>query len=113
MLRRRSENRNIQTTVPPGAIDNRQRGCGQQLCPRPLHHRQGDRGTGARSDPKSCRPVHRATRIPDIPFVRRRYRFRFYVVAHGTLEFRLREKEQTGIRHLPGPSSKSEKFKIT
>lgn len=104
-LRRRSENWNVQTTIPPGAIDHRQGRRGQQLCPRPLHNRQGDRRPSAGQDQEVGRSVHRASRVFDIPFVWRWHRFRFRVTAHGTAKFRLRKKEQIGICHLPSASS--------
>ena len=50
---------NVSSTVPPGAADHWEGGRCQQLCPRPLHHREGaDRGDRGQ-DPEDGGPVFR------------------------------------------------------
>lgn len=100
--RRRSPHRHVPTAVPSRAADHRQRGRGQQLRPRPLHDRQGDRGHRAGPDPEAVGPVHRSSGIPGVPLVRWRHRFGVHVAAHGAAERGLREEEQARVLHLPG-----------
>lgn len=105
LLCRRSENRNLQTTIPPGATDHWQGRRGQQLRPRSLYNRQRDRRLSAGPNQEVSRSVHWTSRVFDIPLVRWRHRFWFCVTAHGTSQHRLRKEEQTGVCHLPSAPS--------
>lgn len=104
MVCRRGEDRYVPTTLPPRAADHRQGGCRQQLRPRPLHHRQGDRGHRAGPGAQAERPVHRAPGLSRVPQLRRRHRLRLHVAAHGTPLRGLRQEEQARVLHLPCPT---------
>ena len=82
------------------ATPSRQRRCRQQLRPRPLHRREGNRGSGPGQDPTRGRQLHWTARLLRLPQLWRRNRFRVYVLADGALDLRLRQEAQDGVLHL-------------
>ena len=97
---RRSSNRDLSSIIPPRATDLRQRGRGEQLRSGSLHPRQGDHRSGPRQNSQDRRHVHQSPRFPDIPRVRRWYRFRIHQPADGASLHGLRQEGQARVRHL-------------
>ena len=115
---------NVSSTVPPGAADHWEGGRCQQLCPRPLHHREGaDRGDRGQ-DPEDGGPVLRApgarlilahetlchptsTGIPHLPLLRGRHWVWIWFSSLGTPLCRVWEEVKTWLLHLPSSTGES------
>lgn len=98
---RRGPHRHLPPAVPPRAADLRQGGCRQQLCARPLHHRQGDCGPLPGPHPQAGRQLHRPAGLPGLQRRGRRHRLRPRLPPAGAPVGRLRQEVQARLHRVP------------